>query len=448
MSCHDRNRFTLPLHLRKGQGSLLFVFSPLSAGLCVVPELRHTVHAFIDPFRAAQRQTICNGLNQVEMLMKRSNFRVLRLMLNGRWSAALLILSLLTAVLMVGGTTFFAGAVAQTTALAGFDPVLLQQRSQHMPRLHSILVSHRGEMISEQYFAGKTANQPANLKSASKSVISALVGLALQNGYIKDVNQPIADFFPEYLGTGLETAVRTITVRNLLTMQSGLASTSGRNYGPWVASRNWVDAALKSPMIADPGADMIYSTGTTHLLSAIIARASGMNTKEFAQRYLADPMGFRMAYWSRDPQGVYFGGNDMEITPRQMLDIGEMYLNGGVHDGKRILNEAWVQDSHQPHADSPRGEGRHYGYGWWLRDMADLQVPLAWGYGGQFIFVVREYDLVIVITSDSNPGPARGPHMRAIYDLVEFDILQPLQLAAGRHPRANPPQSVGISTGQ
>ena len=126
----------------------------------------------------------------------------------------------------------------------------------------------------------------------------------------------------------------------------------------------------------------------------------------------------------------------MEITPRQMLDIGEMYLNGGVHDGKRILSEQWVRDSHQPHAESPRGEGRHYGYGWWLRDMADVQVPLAWGYGGQFIFVVKEYDLVIVITSDSNPGPERGPHMRSIYDLVEFDILQPLQIAAGKKPGA------------
>jgi len=366
------------------------------------------------------------------MLMKRANFRALRIMLNARGCAGLLLLPLLTAVLMVIGTTFFAGAYAQTNEPPGFDPIKLQQRSQHMPRLHSILVSHRSEMIFEQYFAGRTSSQPANLKSASKSIISALVGLALQNGYIKDVNQPIADFFPEYLGTELETAVRSITVRNLLTMQSGLASTSGRNYGSWVSSRNWVDAALKSPMVADPGTAMIYSTGTTHLLSAIIARASGMNSKAFAQRYLADPMGFRMAYWSRDPQGVYFGGNDMEITPRQMLDIGEMYLNGGVHEGKRILNEEWVQDSHQAHADSPRGEGRHYGYGWWLRDMADLQVPLAWGYGGQFIFVVKEYDLVIVITSDSNPGPERGPHMRAIYDLVEFDILQPLQMAAGK----------------
>jgi len=351
--------------------------------------------------------------------------------LMNRSSGAVFVM-LLCAVLFSAFTAAASRAQAQSALPPGLDTGVLQQRSRAMPRLHSLLISHQGVPVFEQYFAGRHAGQPANLKSASKSVMSALVGLALQNGQIKDINQPIVDFFPEYIGTELEDTVRRITVRNLLTMQGGLASTSGRNYGQWVASRNWVDAALKSPMVADPGTAMIYSTGTTHLLSAIIARASGMNTKEFAQRYLADPMGFRMAYWSRDPQGVYFGGNDMEITPRQMLGIGEMYLNGGVHDGKRILSEQWVQDSHQPHAESPRGEGRHYGYGWWLRDMADLQVPLAWGYGGQFIFVVREYDLVIVITSDSNPGPERGPHMRSIYDLVEFDILQPLQMAAGK----------------
>ncbi len=351
--------------------------------------------------------------------------------LMNRSSGAVFVM-LLCAVLFSAFTAAASRAQAQSALLPGLDTGVLQQRSRAMPRLHSLLISHQGIPVFEQYFAGRHAGQPANLKSASKSVMSALVGLALQNGQIKDINQPIVDFFPEYIGTELEDTVRRITVRNLLTMQGGLASTSGRNYGPWVASRNWVDAALKSPMVADPGTAMIYSTGTTHLLSAIIARASGMNTKEFAQRYLADPMGFRMAYWSRDPQGVYFGGNDMEITPRQMLGIGELYLNGGVHDGKRILSEQWVLDSHQPHAESPRGEGRHYGYGWWLRDMADLQVPLAWGYGGQFIFVVREYDLVIVITSDSNPGPERGPHMRSIYDLVEFDILQPLQMAAGK----------------
>lgn len=321
-------------------------------------------------------------------------------------------------------------AQAQSASLHGLDLTRVEQRTRELPRLHSLLISHRGELLFEQYYAGRDASQPANLKSASKSIMSTLVGLALQHGYIDSIDQSLIDFFPEYRGSDLESTVSGISISHLLTMQAGLASTSGRNYGRWVASRNWVDAALKSPQVAAPGTRMIYSTGSTHLLSAIITRATGMSAKDFAQRYLADPLDFRMAYWSRDPQGIYFGGNDMEITPRQMLRIGELYLNEGMYQGERVLNPEWVRASHQPHAESPRGEGRHYGYGWWLRDMASLQVPLAWGYGGQFIFVVHEFDLVIVVTSDSNPGPQRGPHMRAVYDLVEYDILQPLLLAA------------------
>lgn len=302
----------------------------------------------------------------------------------------------------------------------------LQNRAAELPRLHSLLVSQRGEMLFEAYFAGKTANQPANMKSASKSVISALVGIAIDQGHISGVDQPIADFFPEYLSGEYAERLKSITVGNLLTMQAGLASTSGRNYGRWVVSPDWVEFALKVPLVAEPGTDMIYSTGSTHLLSAIIERASGMSTREFAQQHLASPMDFRLAYWSRDPKGIYFGGNDMEITPRQMLRFGQLYLDDGRYGNTQVLPAEWTRDSLVARATSPRGQGRYYGYGWWLRDMAGLQVPLAWGYGGQLIFVVRELDLVVVVTSDSTPGGERMGHLRNIYDLVENHVIAPL----------------------
>jgi CubicO group peptidase (beta-lactamase class C family) len=148
-----------------------------------------------------------------------------------------------------------------------------------------------------------------------------------------------------------------------------------------------------------------------------------MTSKEFAQQYLATPLGFRMAYWSQDPQGVYFGGNDMEWTPRQMLAFGELYLNNGVHEGEQILPEEWVEQSWQAHATSPRGQGRFYGYGWWLRDVGGLQVPLAWGYGGQMIFVIRERNMVVVMTSESEPRAERFNHLRSLYTLVERYLL-------------------------
>jgi CubicO group peptidase (beta-lactamase class C family) len=302
----------------------------------------------------------------------------------------------------------------------------LQSQAAELPRLHSLLVSQHGQLLFESYYSGKTASQPANMKSASKSVISALVGIAIEKGYITDVDQPIAEFFPEYSSGEYADRLQSISVGNLLTMQAGLASTSGRNYGRWVVSADWVDFALKVPMVAQPGAQMIYSTGSTHLLSAIIERASGISTREFAQQYLASPLDFRLAYWSRDPKGVYFGGNDMEITPRQMLRFGQLYLDEGRYGDTQVLPADWARDSLVPRATSPRGQGRYYGYGWWLRDMAGLQVPLAWGYGGQLIFVVRELDLVVVVTSDSTPGGERMGHLRNIYDMVEDYVIEPL----------------------
>ncbi|MBC53893.1 MAG: 6-aminohexanoate hydrolase [Gammaproteobacteria bacterium] len=338
----------------------------------------------------------------------------------------------LCSVLLVAGlsTPSLAQTADRGRIIEALDPERLVQQASALPRIHSLLISHQGERIVERYYAGKTASQPANMKSASKSVISALVGIAIDNGYINSVDEPVTTFFPGFTHPQSPERWQQLTVRDLLTMQAGLQSTSGRNYGRWVVSDNWVEAALSRPFIAEPGSDMIYSTGSTHILSAILTRATGMSTREFAQQYLASPMGFRMAYWSQDPQGIYFGGNDMEITPRQMLAFGELYLNNGRYNNAQIVSADWVQDSYQSHATSPRGQGRFYGYGWWLREMAGMLVPLAWGYGGQLIFVVEEYDLVIVATSDSTPGNDRSGHLRQLYAFIENNILAALPKAS------------------
>ncbi len=264
------------------------------------------------------------------------------------------------------------------------------------------------------------------MKSASKSVISALIGIAIEQGYIDSVNEPIAQYFPEYISDQSNADKLNITIENLLTMQSGLETTSNRNYGKWVLSDNWVEFAINQPLVAEPGTRMLYSTGSTHLLSAIITRATELDTKSFAQQNLVSQLSYSMSYWSQDPQGVYFGGNDMEMTPRQMLVFGELYLNRGIYDGRQVISEQWIQLSHRPHARSPRGQGRYYG--WWLRDLAGMLVPVAWGYGGQLIFVVEPLDLVVVATLDSTPGGTHRGHLARLYDLVERQIL--LQVTA------------------
>lgn len=297
--------------------------------------------------------------------------------------------------------------------------------AERMPRLHSLLISHKGELVLERYFNGSNRQQTANVKSVSKSWISALVGIAIEQGHIQGLDQPIAEFYPELHGNQDEEAKGSITIGNLLSMQAGLETTSFYNYGAWVLSDDWVRFALQQPMLAEPGTRLLYSTGNTHLLSDILTRATGKSTLQFARDELGQPLGFHIESWPTDPKGIYFGGNNMEITPRQMLVFGELYLNNGRANGKQVIPENWVKTSLEPRAESLRERGRFYGYGWWLRDMAGVPVAYAWGYGGQFILLATNLDLVVVTTSSSFPGRDRRPHIRSLYYMLETRVVAP-----------------------
>lgn len=286
-------------------------------------------------------------------------------------------------------------------------------------RMRSLLISQGGEIVYERYFNGFGPDDLTNVKSVSKSILSALVGIAIAERSIYGVDTTIDEYFGEEMDELGDPAIAKISIENLLTMQAGLRPTSNRNYGAWVQSDNWVSAALGMPMEAAPGREMLYSTGNTHLLSAIIARVTGRTTLEFAREVLAEPLGFDLAPWPRDPQGIYFGGNDMELTPRQMLAFGELYLNGGRIDEHRVIPESWVRASLMPRAKSPHGDGRFYGYGWWACDLAGHFVPHAWGHGGQFIMLVPDLDLVLVTTSAPKADAAAHDHANKVYGLLQ-----------------------------
>ena len=296
------------------------------------------------------------------------------------------------------------------------------ERANDLPRLRSLLISIDGELVEERYFHGARPSHTANLKSASKSVLSALVGIAFDRAYLKSVQDSIEKFFPEHLKSADDPKKKTITVEQLLSMRSGLESTSNVNYGRWVQSGNWVRHVLGRPLIDEPGGRMIYSTGNSHLLSALLTKATKMSTFEFARRYLADPLGMPIPPWLRDPQGIYLGGNEMHWTPRGMLAFGELYLNGGRAGKKQIASETWIKESLKPRTRS-HWSGREYGYGWWIDSLGGHATYYAWGHGGQFIFVVPTLKLVVATTSVPSPGDGRREHQHAIYDLLERDII-------------------------
>jgi CubicO group peptidase (beta-lactamase class C family) len=290
---------------------------------------------------------------------------------------------------------------------------------RNWPRMHSLLVSQGGQLVYEEYFNGRGRDSLDNVKSVSKSVLSALIGIAIARGDISSVDATLSDYFGREIGNGIDSTVGRITVENLLTMQAGLEPTSNSNYGAWVASNDWIGSALHAPLEAKPGEKMLYSTGNTHLLSAILTRATGRSTLQYARETLTKPLGFKLAPWPRDPQGVYFGGNDMEFTPRQLLDVGELYLNGGRAGGIQVIPQRWVKASLAPHARSPHGDARYYGYGWWVCELAGYVVPHAWGHGGQFIMLVPDLDLVIVTTSSTSPCAASQHHANNVYGLLQ-----------------------------
>jgi len=329
-----------------------------------------------------------------------------------------------------------AAAETEPAAAALFDAAA--DAAADLPRLHSLLVSHRGKRVFERYYNGAGPARVANIKSASKSVISALVGIAIDRGLLASPRQPIASFFPGLLGGDGDSRKREITIEDLLSMRSGLETTSNRNYGRWVQSGNWVRHILSRPFVSLPGTSMEYSTGNTHLLSAILTRVSGASTWQFAQESLGKPLGFTLARWPQDPQGIYFGGNDMLLTPRQMLAFGELYIHRGRANGRQIIPAEWVYASFLPRVRSRRESDRFYGYGWWIRELAGQQTSYAWGFGGQFIFVVPQLDLVVVTTSATTLEEERRNHRFTVLDLVEHLIIAPVAAAESLARRARP----------
>ena len=320
-----------------------------------------------------------------------------------------------------------AASVAVAVALsvqAPADPDFSRARSAAaaLPRLHSLVVSQDGEVVFEYYAKGYSATRQANIKSASKSVLSTLTGIALERGLIPAIDTPITRWFPELKKDG-DTRKHAITIEDLLTMRSGLASTSGGAYGPWVNSRNWVRYALDRPMVSQPGTSMEYSTGTSHILSAILTKATGKSTHQFANDVLGTPLGFAFARWTRDPQGIFFGGNEMSMTPRQMVAYGELYLNRGRAGDRQVVNAGWVDTSCVPRTRSRWDGDREYGYGWWIQDFGPHRACFAWGFGGQYIMVFRELDLVVAVTSSTTVSDERRGYRRQLFDLLETHVL-------------------------
>lgn len=288
-----------------------------------------------------------------------------------------------------------------------------------LPQLHSLQVRRGDEVIFAQAPRGPGLERLANIKSCSKSIVALLLGTAISRGEIASVAAPLREVAPGILPADATPGAGDITMEDLVTLRAGLERTSGPNYGAWVSSGNWLANALSRPMVAEPGGRMLYSTGSTHILGAALAEATGQSLLSLARDRLGGPLGIEIPPWTRDPQGYFLGGNEMALQPTAMLAIATMVRDGGRYDGVQVVPKDWIDTSTTPRARSP-WSGMDYGYGWFL---TRSDYVLGRGYGGQIIAANPARGLAVAITSDPTlPARSQG-YFGDLLRLLEGPIL-------------------------
>lgn len=282
------------------------------------------------------------------------------------------------------------------------------------PSLYSLLIVKDVHLVFERYKAPADPTAAYSIKSITKSVMNALTGIAIRDGLIDSVDQPIADLVPYWPEKRLAN-IEGVTVKHLLTMTHGVYIEEN---GPVMLkiwkSRNWTDAILEHPLRHPPGERFLYCTCTTHLLSAVLSELVRKPLAYYASQQLFQPLGIRFGArlldflgitypvrWEISPEGYNWGGNNMFLTPRILARFGQLYLSDGVWNGRRLLPSGWVEESFLPHAEGWPDYAR-YGYLWWIGQVDGMRYAFASGYGGQYVYVVPEMNAVIVLTANSD----------------------------------------------
>jgi CubicO group peptidase (beta-lactamase class C family) len=324
------------------------------------------------------------------------------------------------------------------TIARGLDPDALVQlydfvhHSDAFAPAYSLIVTRTDCTAAEGYFRRRRGQRPTNIKSVTKSVLSLLVGIAIDEGCIAGVDATLGDVYRQALATTTDPRKRDIRLRDLLTMQAGLQwdewAGRYRDARDMLRSRDSVAAVIGHPLAHPPGETFCYSTGTSQILAGLLAQATGMSVLDYANARLFRPLGIERVKWLAAKDGLHCGGAHLFLTPRDMAKIGRLCLHNGRWVDRQIVPERWIADSTRVHAGKDWWEGP-YGYHWWIRPKGYC----AYGYGGQFIYVVPSDDLVIVLTANPN----RSTHI-ALADF-EAAVVRPC-LAAVRP--TDPPRRI------
>lgn len=317
------------------------------------------------------------------------------------------------------------------------NPMLIAElylEAAELETIYSLLVIKNGYLVAERYFNEGSVDQKTLLQSITKSYTSALLGIALEQGCLESVDQKMMEFFPELADQISDPRKEQITIRHLLQMRAGY---------PWEESTQelfdllykgfrpstLVDVALTH----DPGTEFRYSNLSSHILAIITARACKTDLKTFGQQHLFGPLDAELGRWQQDWEGYYIGNGEIHFSARDAAKFGQLYLNEGEYEGKQIVPAHWIKESLQTYSQDVNSAGMRngsvgrylrnvgYGYQWWSATVDGYGFNLAWGHGGQFLFLLDEYDLMIVVTSDPMYGrhdDEAWKHERANINLV------------------------------
>ncbi|WP_052487388.1 serine hydrolase domain-containing protein [Gordoniibacillus kamchatkensis] len=279
-------------------------------------------------------------------------------------------------------------------------------------QVRSVAVVRNGCLVAEHYSEGTGADKPQNMYSVTKSITSALAGIALADRKLKSVDQRLADFFPELNKHPLKSQIR---IKHLLSMTSGLEWADDRNQSSeaMMYSPDWIRTVLEQPQQYPPGSKYNYSNGDAHLMSAVLHKATGQPLLDYAKSRLFAPLGITNVLWNSDPQGYSIGAWAMALTLRDMAKIGLLYLKGGLWEGRTVIPKRWIRESLMKRAwlNYPDGSQGGYGYFWWLKPLAPGLVQgqtkqydtfYAAGSFGQRIFVVPALQLIVAATAYSS----------------------------------------------
>jgi len=290
---------------------------------------------------------------------------------------------------------------------------------RELPQLHSLQVLRGDDLVFAAAPRGPGIDRLANIKSVSKSIVALLLGAALDRGEIPSVTTTLGEIAPGILPRTATPGAAELTMEDLVTLRAGLERTSGANYGSWVSSRNWLADALSRPMVAEPGERMLYSTGTTHILGAALAEATGLSLLRQARERLGAPLGIEFAGWTRDPQGYFLGGNEMALRPTAMLKLAALLRDGGRFEGEQVISRSWMTVSTVARTRSP-WSGLSYGYGWFISPSGYV---LGRGYGGQVIAAHSARNLAVAITSDPTRPARSGGYFGDLMRLLDGPVL-------------------------